>query len=180
MEFLSPKGPIGLKVLMQRPGVLHGPSQLEMGVSSSPTPNNSALIPLSRIGTYDAPPEGQPVAAPNSRWADIRAANNTAKTSTWDRIRDQRAKADNPPSSPPSSTTQSTPGNPFFNGIPVPPTPTPRQPTPSAPVKKLGTGFEGKLESGGEVLDKEAFDALLEAERNFGQDQEKKPQSRWS
>lgn len=164
---------------MQRLGALHGLSQLEMGVSSLPTPNNSPFIPLSRIGTYDAPPEGQPVAASNSRWADIRAANNTAKTSTWDSIREQRAKADSPPSPPQSSTTQSTPANPFFSGIPVPPTPTPRKPTSSVPVK-LGTGVEGKLESGGEVLDKDAFDALLEAERNFGQDQDKKPQSRWS
>jgi len=132
--------------------------------------------------TYDAPPEGQHVVAQNSRWADIRAANNTAKTSTWDRIREQRSKADSPSSSPssPPSTTQSTTANPFFSGIPVPPTPTPRKPTSSAPAKKLGAGIEGKLDSGGEAPDKEAFDALLEAERNFGQDQDKKPQSRWS
>ena len=132
------------------------------------------------IGTYDAPSEGQPVTASASRWADIRAANNSAKTSTWDRIREQRAKADNPSSASPSSVTPSAPANPFFSGIPVPSTPISRkQPAAFPPNKKPGTGIEGELESSGEVLDKKSFETLLEAERSFGVDQDKKP-SRWS
>jgi hypothetical protein len=131
---------------------------------------------LLHVDMYEAPQEGQPVAAPNSRWADIRAANNTAKTSTWDRIREQRARADMPPSSSPA---QSAPANPFFSGIPVPSS-TPRRPAASVPNRKPGTGVEGELESSGEVLDKDAFDALLEAERNFGMDQDKKQQARRS
>lgn len=167
--------------------VPHMPNRADVGTESTPwaqsTGDGSELLRRAsspfivihsvslHVDPYEAPSEGQPVAASNSRWADIRAANNTAKTSTWDRIREQQAKANMPPSSSPPSAVQPTPANPLFSGIPVPS---------STPSKKPGAGVEGELESNGEVLDKDAFDALLEAERNFGMGQDKKQQTRWS
>ncbi|KAF8307700.1 hypothetical protein DL93DRAFT_2087822 [Clavulina sp. PMI_390] len=169
----------------------------QFGAESSAQSNSgwssTANVDGSSYDTPDASSSSEASSDPNSRWNEIRAANNAARTSTWDRIREARAKADLPnqqPSSssgyPSTSTPSSYPPPPqppapakgagsdaLFSGIPMP------RPNPAAGPRRT-SGVEGELGAGTEVMDKEKFEALLDAERNFGQEQQKKEQSRWS
>ncbi|KAF8337465.1 uncharacterized protein EI90DRAFT_3287070 [Cantharellus anzutake] len=88
-----------------------------------------------------------------TRWANIRAARGTAKHSTWDAIRERSMKSNMPP---PNSTS---PGASKTNA-------------PSLPSSM-------NRDSNTEVSEREKFDALLDAERNFGQDQDAWKESRW-
>lgn len=140
------------------------------------TSNSSANF----TGTYDQPDQNQQLREDQSqsRWADIRAANNSAKSSTWDRIRESQQKAEiearrggasssNTGSAPVSSQSAS-------NSTSYPSQPPTRRPQPP----------NSQGDNGVEVLDKEKFEALLNAERNFGLEQDRKNgagnQSRWS
>lgn len=146
--------------------------------SGDPIPNHNYGVPqtfgadvsVSTVGSYDSPEEARinPGDGSNSRWDDIRAVNKTSRNSTWDKIREVRQKSDmqnqnqdqdsdsNGSSAP--SSMRPTAVSPPFN--------------PSYPNRSSDSSTGRSTSPESEDSEQEKFNALLEAERKYGHEQD--------